>query len=139
MYRIYKLFEPDVASLRPEADDATTRTSGRRTKLDGSGGSSTSPRKKAGPTAKEQERSLIARTIAKAKEVAARTGRPYTGPPDEEDLARLRQAELSSRDVLLDMRRRADAVRADLKAGRPRTSTAAEDLDEAGALAEEPE
>lgn len=123
LYRIYKLHPVDTASLRPAADDLTVRTGGRRTKLDGSGGSTSalkkdgSPRKK---TAKQETQEKIAKAIAKAKQVAARLGVEYDGPRTQEEVQEERSKELTGVEVLREMHVTADRIRADLKAGKER-------------------
>lgn len=146
MYRIYKLFDVRHDVLRPPADDMSMATSGRRSKLDGSGGatksrrgngqkSSASPASdddddddedgkltKKGTPKKERvtEASLVERAIAKAKAVAAKRGIPYTGPRSREEIDADRALLMSSEMVKRDMEKHAEWVRNELRNGRER-------------------
>lgn len=124
MFRIYNLFDVNRDMLRPPADDLTTATGGRRSKLDGSGGASTSqsasapasPEKK-GPV---KESTLIERAIEKAKAVAAKRGLKYTGPPSVKDREVARGPLQSAAEVMEDMQEKAERIRIELREGRER-------------------
>ncbi|PWN86950.1 UvdE-domain-containing protein [Acaromyces ingoldii] len=134
MYRIYNLRDVPHDSLRPPADDLTTATGGRRSKLDGSGGASSPKKKKkkgAAGTGGEfdgdengepavDEKSKVERAIEKAKANALKRGIEYKGPKSQEDRLAARGPLLSAREVMEDMRKQADWVRAELRAGRER-------------------
>lgn len=143
MYRIYNLFDVQHDSLRPPADDISMATSGRRSKLDGSGGaskpragtgrSSTSPPPAPGQddsqgtttkTTPKKERvteaMLVERAIAKAKAVAAKRGLPYTGPRSRDEIDAGRATLMSSEMVKREMEKEAEWVRRELRDGRER-------------------
>ncbi|CDS00889.1 related to UV-endonuclease UVE-1 [Sporisorium scitamineum] len=143
LYRIYNLRPVKHESLRPPAKDVGVQTSGRKSKLGGER-LAREPRKgKAKQDADEAEESepvqlnpkslsKAERAIAKAKEVAKRLGRVYTGPGT--DVGEDEGIELAppdpkfgeegyvktSEEVLRDMHTEADWVRAELQAGRKR-------------------
>ncbi|TKY87365.1 hypothetical protein EX895_004042 [Sporisorium graminicola] len=143
LYRIYNLRPVKHESLRPPAKDIGVKTSGRKSKLGGER-LAREPRKgKAKPDPDEADDSQpvqlnpkslskAERAIAKAKEVAKRLGRVYTGPGA--DIGEDEGVELASPDpkfgeegyvktseeVLRDMHVEADWVRAELQAGRER-------------------
>lgn len=164
LYRIYDLRPVKHESLRPPAKDIGVKSSGRKSKLGGER-LAREPRKGKGKqdpdeaAAREEEEeeapavqinpkslSKAERAIAKAKEVAKRLGKVYTGPgadmgedegielaapgPGEEGYVK------TSEEVLNDMHMEADWVRAELRAGRERRpfgtepGTAANDADE---------
>lgn len=117
--------------LRPQADDVTMATAGRRTVLDGSGGAtkrSGSPLSGASPrklTPKEEEAIKVSNAIKKAKAVAERLGRSYDGPREEEDLrAEMEKNLVPASQVRAEMKTAAEKIREDLKAGRPRVAPA---------------
>lgn len=143
LHRIYNLRPVKHESLRPPAKDIGVKTSGRKSKLGGErlpretkkGKTKQDPDAEEGdeePSAKANPKSLskAERTIAKAKEVAKRLGRVYTGPgadigEDEGiELAPPKFGEdgyiKTSEEVLRDMHMEADWVRAELAAGRER-------------------
>ncbi len=147
LYRIYNLRPVKHESLRPPAKDIGVKTSGRKSKLGGER-LPREPRKgkakedpdaaeevsEEAPAAKLNPKSLskAERAIAKAKEVAKRLGRVYTGPGA--DIGEDEGIELAppdpnfgeegyvktSEEVLRDMHMEAEWVRAELAAGRER-------------------
>ena len=149
LHRIYNLRPVKHESLRPPAKDIGVKTSGRKSKLGGER-LMREPRKgkikqdsdeadedadgetKAAAQLNPKSLSKAERAIAKAKEVAKRLGRVYTGPGT--DVGEDEGIELAppdpkfeeegyvktSEEVLRDMHAEADWVRAELQAGRER-------------------
>ncbi|CBQ72184.1 related to UV-endonuclease UVE-1 [Sporisorium reilianum SRZ2] len=141
LHRIYSLCSVETCSLRPPAKDIGVKTSGRKSKL---GGERLPREPRKGKTKQDPDEadgaaqlnptslSKAERAIAKAKEVAKRLGRVYTGPGA--DVGEDEGVELAppdpkygeegyvktSEEVLRDMHMEADWVRAELQAGRER-------------------
>jgi UV DNA damage endonuclease len=149
MYRIYNLFDVNRDNLRPPADDLTTATGGRRSKLDGQGGATTksrspspensqSPKKESKRPVKESI--LVERAIEKAMAVAAKKGVEYKGPLSQKDREAARGPVMSAADVLEDMHKKAEWTRNELRQGRERPAyLEASDENKKVAAKEEPE
>lgn len=125
MYRIYNLYPVKHDSLRPPADDLTTATGGRRSRLDGSGGSAQGKRAaSSSPTpvakAKQDESSMVERAIERAKAAAKKRGVEYTGPLGKKDREAARGPIMSAVEVRQDMAEKAAWMRSELRQGRER-------------------
>ncbi|UZJ56687.1 hypothetical protein CBS101457_006007 [Exobasidium rhododendri] len=132
MYRIYNLFPVIHDNLRPPADDLTTSTGGRRSKLNGSGGAkivvggeaSRSPSPTASPSPVKQkkptEASMIEKAIEKAKAAAIKRGVKYEGPQSKIEKELARGPIQSAVEVKEDMAKVADWIRSELQQGRER-------------------
>jgi len=145
MYRIYNLYPVIHDNLRPPADDLTTSTGGRKSKLNGSGGATIVGADSSSP-AKKTESSLAERAIEKAKAAALKRGVKYEGPLGQKEREAARGPILSAAEVREDMQKVANWVRNELKLGRERRPFPGADVGEeevaaiaASAIKEEPE
>lgn len=149
MYRIYRLYDVNHDVLRPPANDNTMATSGRRVKLNGSGGSrmesppsdtdgSVEEKNVKPVTARVTDRSLIEKAIAKAKAVAAKRGKKYVGPRSQEDIHEAQLLFKTTEQVRQEMEKEAEWVRNELRAGRERRPFPGTELDQLGATGEAP-